>query len=31
MIPAPGEATADYWAHTRYGDQARERYDVEWW
>jgi hypothetical protein len=27
MIPAPGEATADYWAHTRYGDQARERYD----
>jgi hypothetical protein len=27
MIPAPGEAPADYWTHTRYGDQARERYD----
>jgi len=27
MIPAPGEAPADYWAHTRYGDEARERYD----
>lgn len=27
MIPAPGEAPADYWAHTRYDDEARERYD----
>jgi pimeloyl-ACP methyl ester carboxylesterase len=26
MIPAPGEAPADYWAGTRYGDEARERY-----
>jgi pimeloyl-ACP methyl ester carboxylesterase len=25
MIPAPGEAPADYWTHTRYGDEARER------
>ncbi|MGP4022374.1 alpha/beta fold hydrolase [Actinomadura sp. 3N407] len=27
MIPAPGEAPADYWAHTRYGDEVRGRYD----
>jgi pimeloyl-ACP methyl ester carboxylesterase len=27
MIPAPGEAPADYWTHTRYGDQVLERYD----
>ena len=27
MIPAPGEAPADYWDHTRYGDEARDRYE----
>lgn len=27
MIPAPGEAPADYWADTRYEEEARERYD----
>jgi pimeloyl-ACP methyl ester carboxylesterase len=27
MIPAPGEAPADYWTHTRYGDQVLERHD----
>ena len=27
VIPAPGEAPTDYWAATRYGDEARERYD----
>jgi pimeloyl-ACP methyl ester carboxylesterase len=27
MIPAPGEVAADYWSATRYGDEARERYD----
>jgi pimeloyl-ACP methyl ester carboxylesterase len=27
MIPVPGEAPADYWTHTRYSDEARERYD----
>jgi hypothetical protein len=27
MIAAPGAAPADYWAHTRYRDKARERYD----
>jgi pimeloyl-ACP methyl ester carboxylesterase len=27
MIPAPGEAPADYWSDTRYGDEERERYD----
>ena len=27
MIPAPGEAPADYWSDTRYGDEVRERYD----
>jgi alpha-beta hydrolase superfamily lysophospholipase len=27
MIPVPGEAPADYWAGTRYGEEARERYD----
>src|SRR5262252_5120414 len=26
MIPAPGEAPADYWTHTRYGDETREQY-----
>ena len=29
MIPAPGEAPADYWADTRYGDEARESFDDE--
>jgi len=27
MIPAPGEATADYWANTRYGQEGQERYE----
>ena len=27
MIPAPGEAPADYWAHTRYDEEVRDRYD----
>jgi pimeloyl-ACP methyl ester carboxylesterase len=27
MIPAPGEAPADYWANTRYQDEVRESYD----
>jgi alpha-beta hydrolase superfamily lysophospholipase len=27
MIPAPGEAPADYWAGTRYGQEARVGYD----
>jgi pimeloyl-ACP methyl ester carboxylesterase len=27
MIPAPGEAPADYWTNTRYGEEAREQYD----
>ncbi len=27
LIPAPGEAPADYWTHTRYGDEPRVRYD----
>ncbi|MFG1927736.1 alpha/beta fold hydrolase [Cryptosporangium sp. NPDC048952] len=27
MIPAPGEAPADYWANTRYADEERESYD----
>ena len=27
MIPAPGEAPADHWANTRYGDEPRARYD----
>lgn len=27
MIPAPGEAPADYWSATRYADEPRERYD----
>ncbi|HEX6468803.1 MAG TPA: alpha/beta hydrolase [Streptosporangiaceae bacterium] len=27
MIPAPGEAPADYWANTRYGEEARDHYD----
>jgi pimeloyl-ACP methyl ester carboxylesterase len=29
MIPAPGEAPADYWANTRYEEEERERYDDE--
>ena len=27
MIPAPGEAPADYWAATRYDQEVRESYD----
>jgi pimeloyl-ACP methyl ester carboxylesterase len=27
MIPAPGEAPADYWANTRYAEAVRESYD----
>jgi pimeloyl-ACP methyl ester carboxylesterase len=27
MIPLPGEAPADYGAHTRYAEEPRERYD----
>jgi pimeloyl-ACP methyl ester carboxylesterase len=27
MIPAPGEAPADYWTNTRYDEEKRERYD----
>ena len=26
MIPAPGEAPADYWANTRYGEETQESY-----
>ncbi len=26
MIPAPGEAPADYWANTRYADEPRQSY-----
>jgi pimeloyl-ACP methyl ester carboxylesterase len=29
MIPAPGEAPADYWTNTRYGEEERESYDDE--
>jgi alpha-beta hydrolase superfamily lysophospholipase len=29
MIPAPGEAPADYWSATRYEDEVREQYDDE--
>jgi pimeloyl-ACP methyl ester carboxylesterase len=29
MIPAPGEAPADYWANTGYDEEAREHYDDE--
>jgi pimeloyl-ACP methyl ester carboxylesterase len=29
MIPAPGEAPADYWSNTRYADEVRESYDDE--
>ena len=29
MIPAPGEAAADYWTDTRYDDEVREHYDDE--
>jgi len=27
MIPAPGEAPADYWANTRYGEEEHQQYD----
>jgi pimeloyl-ACP methyl ester carboxylesterase len=27
VIPAPGEAPADYWANTRYGEEAQDRYE----
>jgi alpha-beta hydrolase superfamily lysophospholipase len=27
MIPAPGEAPADYWTHTRYDNEVRGQYD----
>ncbi len=27
MIPAPGEAPADYWARTRYADEVKDGYD----
>ena len=27
IIPAPGEAPADYWARTRYYEEPRDRYD----
>jgi pimeloyl-ACP methyl ester carboxylesterase len=27
MIPVPGEAPSEYWAHTRYGDEVTETYD----
>jgi pimeloyl-ACP methyl ester carboxylesterase len=27
MIPAAGEAPADYWSNTRYHEEARDRYD----
>ena len=27
MIPAPGEAPADYWVNTRYGEEVPESYD----
>jgi pimeloyl-ACP methyl ester carboxylesterase len=27
MIPAPGEAPADYWVNTRYAEEPREPYD----
>jgi len=29
MIPAPGEAPADYWSDTRYADESRESYNDE--
>jgi pimeloyl-ACP methyl ester carboxylesterase len=29
MIPAPNEAPADYWANTRYGDEARQSYEED--
>ena len=29
MIPAPGEAPADYWGNTRYEEEVREHYDDE--
>ncbi|GIE53676.1 alpha/beta hydrolase [Amorphoplanes nipponensis] len=29
LIPAPGEAPADYWAHTRYGEEAGDSFDDE--
>jgi pimeloyl-ACP methyl ester carboxylesterase len=27
MIPAPGEAPADYWVNTKYGEEAEESYE----
>jgi pimeloyl-ACP methyl ester carboxylesterase len=27
MIPAPGEAPAEFWTNTRYGDEDREQFD----
>src|SRR5437773_11027163 len=27
MIPAPGEAPADYWTNTRYEEEVRQHYD----
>ena len=32
MIPAPGEAPADYWSNTRYEEEIHDRYDdeIEW-
>jgi pimeloyl-ACP methyl ester carboxylesterase len=27
MIPAPGEAPANYWANTRYGEEAQDGYE----
>jgi pimeloyl-ACP methyl ester carboxylesterase len=29
MMPAPGEAPADYWANTKYEEEPRERFDDE--
>jgi pimeloyl-ACP methyl ester carboxylesterase len=29
MIPAPGEAAADYWTNTRFEEEVREHYDDE--
>jgi pimeloyl-ACP methyl ester carboxylesterase len=29
MIPAPGEAPADYWRNTRYEEEVHDRYDDE--
>src|SRR4051812_20458599 len=29
MIPAPGEAPAEYWTNTRYGEEPLEHYDSD--